>query len=86
MPTVQYDPLTFWMSEPTPLTKKPRSVRPCQRRNINKHYQQQHRPQQHQKQPNEEKSQPPSKTFTKRLIDDRLPEKHYFPEKPQRLE
>ena len=85
LPEEHYDPVTNWMVDLPPLTKKPRSIHPRQRGHTHKH-QQQHQPQQHQRQLNAKYSQPLPKNYTKSLIDDGLLKGRDFPEKPQRLE
>ena len=85
LPEEQYDPVTNWMADLPPLTKKPRAIHPRQRGHTQKHHQQ-HQPQQHHGQSNAKYSQPLPKNLSKSLIDDGLPRGRDFPEKPQRLE
>ena len=83
LPTEQYIPISNWMSDLPPVTKKPRAIHTRLRGNINKQHQR-HRPQQHEKQPNEQQSQPPSENL-KSLIDDGLPKGRDFPENHKAL-
>ena len=85
LPEEQYDPLTNWMADLPPLTKKPRAIHPRQRGHTHKTHQQ-YQQQQHQRQPNANYPQPLPKHINKSLIDDGLPKGRDFPEKPQRLE
>ena len=79
LPEEQYDPITNWMSDLPPLSKKPRTIHSRQRGH-SKH-QQQHQPQHHQRQPNAKYSQPLPKHINKSLIDDGLPNGRDFPER-----
>ena len=77
------------MSDWSPLTKKPRALHPRQRGHTNKHQQQprskQHQKQLSQQQPHQHSSQKRILPTQKSLIDDGLPKRNDFPEKPQRL-
>ena len=92
LPTEQYDPVTNWMADLPPLTKKPRAIHPRQRghnkNNINK---QRYLPKQHQQhQPGQQsheriKSQP-VQPLQKKPLDDGLLKGKCFPLKDARLE
>ena len=88
LPEEQYDPLTNWMADLPPLTKKPRVIHPRQRGHTHKKLQQQYQqqrqePQQHQQQPPNSKA---SISLTKHLLNDGLPKGNNFPLKSRRLE
>ena len=95
LPEEQNDPVTKWMADIPPLTKKTRAIHPRQRGHSNKHQQrhqqqnrQQHQPQQHQRHSAEQKSKPlqaPPQPLHN-SIDDGLPKGKDFPLKEVRLE
>ena len=93
LPEEEYDPITNWMSDLPPLSKKPRAIHPRQRGH-SKHQQQhqqhrqQHQPHQHQGTSFGQKSnshQAPPQPFHS-SIDDGLPKGKNFPLKKVRLE
>ena len=92
LPEEQYDPLTNWMADLPPLTKKPRVIHPRQRGHTHKKLQQQHRqqhqPHQHQGtsvgQTSNSHQAPPQPPHSS--IDDGLPKVKDFPLKEVRLE
>ena len=100
LPVEQYDPITNWMSDLPPLSKKPRAIHPRQRgnnnnknNNNNNNKKRQHQPphKQQQRQEPQQHQQQLSKSnasisVTKQLLDDGLPKGSNFPLKSRRLE
>ena len=85
LPTEQYDPVTNWMADIPPMTKKPRAFHPRQRGNKINIKKKRHSSKQNQPGQQSHETQA-SRPLQKNPLDDCLPKGKYFPLKDDRPE